>query len=105
MSKNKQIQEFINIIVAALRHKIGSIVNPNEIYAQKYAKDSEILIKEALKTYLEINLNIQDKSKIKEEIKIKLKQELEKRDFLNNKKFDIMDEEIEKALKFSNFNL
>jgi len=43
MSKSKIIEELTNLLVVALRHKIGSIVNENEIYAQKYAKDVEVL--------------------------------------------------------------
>ena len=98
MSKKDRIAELVNVAVAALRHKIGGIVNFDEIYAQKYAKDAEILMKEAVKISAGINWSIQDKDRIKEELKIKLKQELERKDFLDSKKFDIMDEEIEKAL-------
>ncbi len=99
MSKRSKIDELVNVITAALRHKIGSIVNPDEIYAQKYAKDAEILMKEANKAAMKVNWSIQDKIKIKEDVRSKLKLELEKRDFLDNRKFEIMGEEIEKALK------
>lgn len=99
MNKNKLISELTNILSAALRHKIGGIVNFNEIYAQKYSKDADILMKEAEKISLGKNWNSQDKIKIQEQLKKKLKKELESRDFLDNKKFDIMDEEMEKALK------
>ena len=99
MSKKGKISELVNILAAALRHKIGSIVNPDEIYAQKYAKDAEILMKEAMKISAGINWSIQDKTRIRDEVKVKLRLELEKKDFLDNKKFEIMDDEIEKALK------
>lgn len=99
MSKKGKIQELVNLLAIALRHKIGSMVNPDEIYAQKYAKDAELLMKEALKVSIGINWNIQDKAKIKEGLKKKLKLELESKDFLDNKKFELMDEEIGKALK------
>ena len=49
MSKTKTIHELANILAVALRHKIGSIVNSNEVYAQKYARDYETLLKEAEK--------------------------------------------------------
>ncbi len=39
------------------------------------------------------------KEKIKEILERKLKLELEKRDFLDNKKFEIMGKEIEMALR------
>jgi|SRR3989344_3629217 len=100
MSKTKIIHELTNLLAKALRHKIGSIVNSNEIYAQKYAKDSEILMKEAQKIAIKENWNNYDKVKIKKELERKLKLELEKKDFLDNKKFEIMEEEVEKALKF-----
>jgi hypothetical protein len=43
MSKIKTTKELVNLLAIALRHKIGSIVNSNEIYAQKYARDAEVL--------------------------------------------------------------
>jgi len=99
MSKTKNIQELTTILSIALRHKIGSIVNQNEIYAQKYAKDAEVLIKEAQKISLKENWNNYDKEKIKEILKKKLKYELEKREFLDNKKFDILEDEMSKVLR------
>jgi len=99
MNKNKLISELTNILAVALRHRIGGIVNFNEVYAQKYSKDAEILMKEAEKISLGKNWNTQDKAKIKRQLKKKLKKELESRDFLDKKKFEIMDEETEKALK------
>ncbi len=99
MSKKGNIQELSNILAIALRHRIGSIVNPDAVYSQKYAKDAEVLMKEAVKISIGINWSIQDKNRIKEAVKSKLRLELEKRDFLDDKKFEIIDEEIEKAVK------
>ena len=99
MSKRKNIEELTNLLAIALRHKIGSVVNPNEIYAQKYSKDADILIGEARKIALKENWNNYDKISIKEKLKIKLEEELRKKDFLDNRKFEIMDEEIEKVLE------
>ncbi len=99
MSKKGNIRELLNILAIALRHKIGSIVNPDEIYAQKYTKDAEILMKEAVKISIGINWSIQDKNRTREELKKKLNLELKNKDFLDNKKFEFMDEEIERALK------
>lgn len=98
MSKTKIIRELTNILAIALRHKIGSIVNENEIYAHKYAKDADVLLKEAQKVALKENWNHNDKERIREELKNKLKAELEEKEFLNARKFDIMDEEMGKAL-------
>lgn len=99
MSKKRAIHELTNLLAIALRHKIGSIVNPDEIYAQKYAKDAEILMKEAGKIAFGENWNNYDKIKIKEKLKRKLKLELEKREFLNDRKFEFINEEINRALK------
>ncbi len=99
MNKRKIISEMTNILASALRHKIGSIVNQNEIYAQKYAKDAEVLIKEAQKIIIKGNWNYNDKKIIKGELKNKLRRELEKKDFLDVKKFDMMDGEIERVLR------
>ncbi|MAG47595.1 hypothetical protein CL617_03240 [archaeon] len=103
MGKNKDLEELTNLLSKALRHRIGSIVNENELYADKYAKDAEVLFKEAEKVILRQNWNSYDKTKIKEKLKPKLKKELEQKDFLDNKKFDIMDHEINRTLK--EFNL
>lgn len=117
MGKNKDMQELTNLMAKALRHKIGSIVNKDEFYANKYAKDAENIMKEAEKVLLRLefaNANQRlasssrppprkptgyDKVKIKEELKIKLQKELEQKDFLDNRKFEIMDEEINNSLK------
>ncbi len=99
MGKKDDINELTNLMSRALRHKIGSIVNKDELYAGKYSKDSEVLMKEAENVLERRNWNREDKIRIKEELRKKLFKELEEKDFINNKKFDIMDEEMEKALK------
>lgn len=102
MSKTNTIHELANLLAIALRHKIGSIVNQNEIYAQKYARDYEVLFKEAEKIAEQYNWSSEDKLLIKQETRKKLQQELEKKDFLDNKKFEIMDKELDNALKSLN---
>lgn len=99
MGKNSDIQELTNLMSKALRHRIGSIVNKDEFYAGKYAKDAESIMSEAEKVMLRHNWNNYDKAEIKAQLKAKLRRELEEKDFLDNKKFDIMDGEIGKALK------
>lgn len=103
MGKKSDLKELTNLMSKSLRHKIGSIVNENELYADKYAKDAEILMKEAEKILYKQNWNRKDKDEIKKLLKKKLLIELEKKDFLDDKKFDIVDNEIEKSLK--KFNL
>lgn len=99
MNKRKVIDELTNVLAQSLRHKIGSIVNSNEIYAHKYEKDAEILLRETRKISLQENWNQYDKIKIKEDLKKKLQLELEKADFLNEKKFEMIDKEINLVLK------
>ena len=99
MGKKDDIEQLINLMSKALRHKIGSIVNENEIYATKYAKDAENIMKEAEKIANKQNWNSYDKEKIKEKLRKKLEKELKEKDFLDNKKFDLMNEEIDKALR------
>ncbi len=103
MGKNKDIEILTNLMSKSLRHKIGSIVNENEIYSMKYAKDADVLMKEAEKILNKWNWSNTDKIMIKNKLIKKLKKELEDKDFIDNMKFEIMDKEIEKALK--NFNL
>ena len=104
MSKTKNIKELTIVLAIALRHKIGSIVNQNEIYAQKYAKDAEVLIKEAQKISLKENWNNYDKEQIKRVLKKKLRQELENKEFLDIKKFDIMEKEMNNVLELIGLN-
>src|SRR3989344_7531177 len=99
MGKSKDMQELTNLMTKALRHKIGSIVNKDEFYANKYAKDAEVIMKEAEKVLLRQNWNNYDKVKIRGQLKAKLLKELKQKDFLDNKKFEIMDDEINNALK------
>ena len=99
MGKNKDIDELTNLMSRSLRHKIGSMVNKDEIYANKYAKDAENIMKEAEKVFLRHHWDDYDRHEIKKQLRMKLRKELEEKDFLDNKKFDLMDEEIHKALK------
>ena len=98
MGKKGDIDQLTNLMSKSLRHRIGSIVNENEFYAEKYAKDADNIMKEAKKIVERQNWNRNDKIMIKEELRKKLVNELKEKDFLDDKKFDIMDEEMEKTL-------
>ncbi|MDP2925214.1 MAG: hypothetical protein Q8N99_02465 [Nanoarchaeota archaeon] len=99
MNKKQVLDELTTMLALSLRHKIGSIVNKNEIYAERYAKDSEILFNQAEKIKEQGNWNYRDKLEIKQELTKKLRKELEKKDFLPDEKYNYIDSEIEKALK------
>jgi phage anti-repressor protein len=99
MGKTSIINELTNRLAASLRHKIGSIVNENEFYANKYAKDAEVLLNEAREVAAAKNWNRDDRQEIKRQLRIKLEKELREKEFIDNKKFEIMDEEIDKTLK------
>lgn len=104
MSKKDNVKELVNLLTKSLRHKIGSIVNPNEMYAEKYAKDSELLMRAALKVSIRENWNKQDKIEIEEMLRKKLEDELKKKEFLDMKKFEIMESEIQIALRYLNLD-
>ena len=99
MSKKTDMEELTNIVAKALRHRIGSKVNPDEFYASQYAEDTEILMREAQKVSMREHWNQDDKKQMKELLAKKLKRELEKKGFLPEKKFELMEGEIEGALK------
>lgn len=99
MNKTKTIQQLTNILAVALRHKIGAIVNPNNYYTKKYEKDARDLLVVVQNVSLRRHWNNQDKGKIREELKKKLREELERCLFLDNKKFELVDKEIDDALK------
>lgn len=104
MGKNKEINTLTNLLAKALRHRIGSIVNKHEIYSQKYAKDTDVLINEARKIESKENWSLSDKIKIKKDLKKRLRTELESKEFIDNKKFDLMNEHIELVLKTLGLN-
>src|SRR3989344_5335078 len=99
MGKNKDIQELASLMAVSLRHKIGSLVNKDEVYAQKYAKDAENIMKEAEKVLLRQHWNQADRKRIRELLRARLHDELAQKEFLEHKKFEIMDEEMNKALQ------
>ena len=99
MGKKQDIAQLVNLLAKSLRHRIGAIVNENEFYAQKYAKDSEVIMKEAEKVALRHNWNKEDRARIEAELKVKLKKELEEKKFINERKFELMPKEIGRALR------
>jgi|SRR3989338_4015358 len=100
MSKKDNLRELVKLLTLSVAHKIGSIVNKDELYAEKYLKESSHFLESAKEIYFKENWNSYDKQKIKDELKIMLNKELKKRDFIENKKFDLVDKEIEIALKY-----
>jgi thymidylate synthase ThyX len=99
MGKNDTLQQLTNLMSKALRHRIGSIVNKDELYAAKYAKDADVIMREAEKVMIRQHWNAADKARIKALLFVKLKKELADKTFLDDKKFYVMDEEMEKALR------
>ncbi|MBI2575924.1 hypothetical protein HYV84_01820 [Candidatus Woesearchaeota archaeon] len=99
MGKQKIIDELTTLLAKALRHHIGSMVNEIELYARQYAKDADVLFREARKVSLQINWNAEDKRAIYSLLKKKMHDELAKKEFIGEKKFEIMDEEMDRSLK------
>lgn len=99
MNKNRVIEELTNLLSRGLRHKIGSIVNAEDLYASKYAKDADSFFQEAEKVSQQVHWNAEDHIKIREILKKKLYDELVKKEFINLRKFEIIDEQIDDILK------
>ena len=98
MGKNDTIKQLTKLLTYAIVHKIGSTVNKEEIYADKYLKEYENFLKRSEEVSNNENWNAYDRSLIKKSLKNRVHDELLKRDFLDDRKFDIMEEEIDKAL-------
>ena len=104
MGKKRDIKEMVTLISLALTHKIGSLVNPDEIYSEKYKRESDSFLKQATKISLRQNWNKDDKAKIKEVLKKRLKDDLSKKDFIDDKKFSLIDSEINSVLNSMGLN-
>ena len=99
MSKKDNINKLTNFLALAIVHKIGSVVNPLELYTAKYKKEADNYFAQAKAISLTENWNLYDKSEIKKITRKKLIDELNKRPYLDEHKFRLIDEEIEKALR------
>lgn len=99
MSKQNTINKLTKLLSHGISHRIGSIVNKEDPYAEKYSKEAINFFNLARRTSTEENWNIHDKKQIKEKLKHELKNELERKDFLDNKKFAFIDSEIDLVLK------
>lgn len=104
MSKKDNISKMTNFLSLAVSHRIGSIANPDAIYAPKYKKEAFNHITQARAFSLSENWNSYDKLEIKTLTKKKAITELSKKPFLNDKKFDLVDEEVDKILKELDIN-
>ena len=99
MGKKHDVDELTTLLSKSLRHSIGAFVNREEFYADRYAKDSEVLLREAEKVVARRSWNKEDVIEIYELLRKKLRKELEEKTFIGTEKFDIMDAEIETVLK------
>jgi hypothetical protein len=99
MNKRKGINEIVSLLCVSLRHEIGSKLIVNKEQALKYAKDANILFNNATKTVKKYNFNSKDKKELKEKLENKLFNELKSKDFINDQKYYLMEDEIVKVLK------
>ena len=98
MSKTDNIHQIIVLLASALRHKIGAMVGREELYFKKYMLEFDARLEKAVAILNDCNFNKIDKEYIKEKVTEKLKRELKEREYIDNRKFDIMDEEIDSLL-------
>ncbi|MEK6855777.1 MAG: hypothetical protein AABX66_01315 [Nanoarchaeota archaeon] len=99
MSKADSLKTLVILLAKGLCHKIGSIVNSNAVYSQKYLKEADNFFNLARDISNEEHWNLSDREKIKEELIRAVRIELERRDFLDEKKFDYILKEVEWILK------
>ena len=99
MGKKHDVDELTTLLSKSLRHSIGAFVNREEFYANRYAKDSEVLLREAEKVMEKRSWNKEDIVEVRELLKKKLRKELEEKTFIGDEKFDVMDAEIDAVLK------
>ena len=74
-------------------------MNKNQVYASKYTHEAAQFLEEAREVARKEHWSGTDKQQIRIELEKKLKRELERRDFLDEKKFEYMNVEISTALK------
>src|SRR3989338_7370051 len=99
MGKNRDIDQITTILSTALRHKIGAILGIDKRYFKKYEIEFGARRDIAKKILKDCNFNSYDKNIIRIHLKRKLERELEKRYYINEGKFDLVDAEIDKVLK------
>lgn len=99
MSKNDEIKTLVKLLAKGLCHKIGGIVNLDALYSQKYLKEADTFFSVAKNISIKLNLNLSDKERIKVELVSALRRELENRTFLDEKKFNYINKEVDWALK------
>ena len=99
MGKNSNLKILARFIALGVAHKVGQLINPNSLYAEKYDKESMNFMEQAKDIKQKENWNSYDKEEIRKEVKTETIKELNQRTYLDNKKFDITDSEIDKSLK------
>jgi len=99
MGKSAKIEEVVNRLAVALRHRIGALLGTNKDYAKRYLYDSIELINQAREIVIDLHLNVEDKQELKIKLSHKLQKELEVKEFIPEKKFQIMNSEIDKVLR------
>ncbi len=104
MSKRREMKEIVNLMVIALRHKIGAKVDPTAQYAKKYLNEAETAISHAKEIAISLHLNKEDKKELEDGIRKKLQKELETRTYIPQEKFSLMEQEITSALTVLNLS-
>ena len=99
MGKQKEIGEIAGFIAFAALHKIASLLNPSAIYAEKYRKEYTNFVKQAEHIFLGKNWNMDDKDKIRAEAQKQAHNALQSRDYIEKKKFKLLDREITEVLE------
>ncbi len=99
MGKNSNLKQLARFMALAVAHKIGQLMNLNAIYAEKYEKEYKNFMEQAKNIKSRENWNNANKEEIKKEVKSETIKELKRKSHIDDKKFDIMDNEIALSLK------
>lgn len=99
MGKNDTINTLVKLLSHALTHKIGALIEKSSTYAEKYYKESINFFNLSRKEAIKENWNEYDKVLIKKELRNILTKELNRKQFIDERKFSLIDKEIEEALK------
>ena len=94
MGKQEEIRRIARFIALAAVHKIGGLLNPSAIYAEKYKKEYGNFVQQAENILIGRNWNREDKEEIKTEARKQAHDELKRRGYIAERKFDILDREL-----------
>lgn len=99
MGKNSNIRHLARFMALAVAHKIGSLVESTAIYREKYEKEFNSFMVQAVKIRLRENWSSEDKDKIRKEVMSETTKELIRKAHIPDEKLNFISKEVDNALK------